>query len=122
MKSLIGDLWGWDEERYRQGVSDDLAVGRSSILVVARRNVGWACLNEEPDRLNLRHLYISRNVQSQGIGKRYVSGLQAEARANGKSVRLRVLRNNPARKFYETLGFSAGDEVSGKVELIWLSV
>jgi GNAT superfamily N-acetyltransferase len=50
-------------------------------------------------------LFILPAHQGQGVGRHLVENLIAEAAHAGLPIRLRVLRVNPARLFYEKLGF-----------------
>jgi ribosomal protein S18 acetylase RimI-like enzyme len=67
--------------------------------------LGGLELEHCPDELYLGNLLIFPEHQSRGIGTTVVQGLLAAAHAEGKPVRLQVLKVNPARGLYARLGF-----------------
>jgi ribosomal protein S18 acetylase RimI-like enzyme len=69
-------------------------------------DVGCIALIDVPDALMLEKLYILPSHQNRGIGTLLLGRLVERAHASGKSIRLRVLRVNPARQLYERNGFN----------------
>jgi ribosomal protein S18 acetylase RimI-like enzyme len=53
----------------------------------------------------ISNIEIAPEYQGRGIGTAITNGIIAEARRDGLSVTLRVLKVNPARHLYERLGF-----------------
>jgi ribosomal protein S18 acetylase RimI-like enzyme len=52
--------------------------------------------------------------QGRGIGAALIRELQAQARAAGMPLKLKVLKTNPAQRLYERLGFViVGDDEHG---------
>lgn len=60
----------------------------------------------------IHKLYVHPMMQGKGIGRHLLDRMMEETRKHqGRAVRLNVNRNNPARNFYERLGFViVGDE------------
>jgi ribosomal protein S18 acetylase RimI-like enzyme len=54
----------------------------------------------------LQKFFVSPPWQRSGIGSEVLGQLLATWRPTGKTIVLRVLKNNPARRLYERLGFS----------------
>ena len=59
---------------------------------------------------SLEKLYICKKYQNQGIGSALLAQVFEQDRKQASVLRLRVLRVNPARKFYEKHGFQVTDE------------
>lgn len=86
-------------------LEDGLPVGR---MLVDRTAGGYRVLD-------IAVLTAHRN---RGIGKLALQTLQQEAAISSLPVRLRVMKDNPAARLYERLGFQAttGDEISIQME------
>lgn len=77
------------------------------LLKVARDGTGW----------ELVQIQLSPAVQRAGVGSQLIRGVIAEARAAGASLRLSVLKANPARALYERLGFAVFREQDHAFEM-----
>jgi ribosomal protein S18 acetylase RimI-like enzyme len=77
--------------------SDGTAVGR---LYVDRR----------PDSIHVLDILIAAQLRGTGIGTALLLVLRDEARATGRGVSLYVETSNPARAWYERMGFVASGE------------
>jgi putative acetyltransferase len=89
---------------------EELAPGRGSFLVVYRDGVPVGCGAMrllDPDTAELKRMYVSPLARGQGLGRRLVAALEAEARALG--VRRLVLetgiRQAAALALYRATGF-----------------
>ena len=54
-----------------------------------------------------------------GVGSALLRELQREAMRDGRAISLQVERTNPARRFYERLGFRALDDDGVYVSMAW---
>ncbi len=70
------------------------------LLKVARDNGDWQLLQ----------ILISPDVQKRGVGAGLIRAVIAEARSCGASLRLSVLKQNPAKALYHRLGFQVVDD------------
>ena len=70
--------------------------------------IGFAAIGlEEPQVYKLHKIYVLPSYQGKGAGKFIISELtNAIKRKGGTTLLLNVNRNNPARGFYEKLGFA----------------
>src|SRR5262245_37434094 len=59
---------------------------------------------------HLLQIQLVPDKQRQGLGTRIIRDLMASARSANASLRLSVLRANPARRLYERLGFVVVEE------------
>jgi len=75
------------------------------LLKVARDGLDW----------ELIQIQLKPPLQGRGLGTLLIRGVIADARRAGASLRLNVLRANPARRLYERLGFSVVSEKSRAV-------
>jgi ribosomal protein S18 acetylase RimI-like enzyme len=65
----------------------------------------------EPEYLWLVKPYLLSDYRGKGLGSALLTHVMQQARAQGKRVRLRVLRvNTGARRLYERLGFEVVQE------------
>jgi len=62
-------------------------------------------------------IQIAPAFQGQGLGRRLLSALLEQADARGASVTLSVLQGNPARRLYESLGFTPVEEKEQETEM-----
>jgi ribosomal protein S18 acetylase RimI-like enzyme len=76
---------------------DNHAVG---LLKVARDGHDW----------ELIQIQLAPTCQRKGIGERLILSVIADAKAASAALRLSVLRDNPARRLYERLGFVVDSE------------
>jgi len=111
MRPYVELTWGgWLEVDGRSRTASDAQAGRSQIVQLAAVPVALLCVDQFETHLQLDQLYIIPPYQRRGIGA-YVLGLVLEdARKSGLPVRLRVLRANPASRFYQRHGFEVVSE------------
>lgn len=111
MRSFIVATWGaWDEARVCRESKDDSASPNARVVQVEGQDVGVLLVEEEPTHLQVRQVYLLPKYQRQGIGSQLVALVVKRSAASAKPVRLSVLRANPARQFYEKLGFEVTNE------------
>lgn len=75
---------------------------------------------EAGSEITILQVQVHPEFQGQGIGKRAVERVQEEASALGSSVFLTVLKENPARRLYERLGFVTVGEDEFEFHMRWL--
>ena len=106
MRSYVEQVWGsFSEENNRKNIAETIAAKNYSIIRCRGEDVGAISVERHPDFVKLSQLFILPQHQNRGIGTSLVRELASEAQQAGMPVRLRVLRNNPARRLYERLGF-----------------
>lgn len=82
-------------------------------------DIGCLDMFEESDALVVRKLYIAPDKQNRGIGAAILHQVMQQARALEKPVRLSVLTVNPAKRFYERLGFAVTEAGEARTLMIW---
>ena len=119
MRPYLQELGVWDEQQQRATFAAQWKRQEVRIISIDGKDVGWLQVAELPTEIRLQKFYISPPYQRSGIGSEVLGGLIATWRAAGKKVVLRVLKNNPARRLYQRLGFSVVAE-SGVIFRMWL--
>ena len=86
-------------------------------FILAMRNetaVGFIGFQSKPDSpvMRIEKLYVLPSEQGRGTGKQLINHVAAKAMAaNIRCLELNVYRYNPAKAFYERLGFTVVSEV-----------
>ena len=75
--------------------------------------VGFACYQEiKPKAWKLHKIYILISQQGKGTGTFVIDHVIGEiSRQSATSLELQVNRNNPAKGFYEKLGFTESEQI-----------
>jgi ribosomal protein S18 acetylase RimI-like enzyme len=103
MRGYVEALWGnWLPEATRASFKPE----RSQIIQFNGTDIGCIEFHVEPSVINIGKLYIYPSYQNRGIGSFLLGQLIERASAGETPIRLRVLRTNPARRFYERHGFT----------------
>lgn len=110
MRWIVEQLFGWDEARQIDRFARQWNLDEVRIMTVGGEDAGWLQTAPVEDAVFLKQIYLDRPFQRQGIGTRVVQIIIDEARREGKAVTLGVVKNNPARRLYERLGFRATRE------------
>ena len=118
MREHVAAVWGWDEADQRARFSTGFDPARISVVVVAGKPVGLLRLDRRKDELFLASGELAPEAQRRGLGAEIVRSVLEEAAQRGVPVRLQVLRQNPARRLYERLGFHVVEETATHVEMV----
>jgi ribosomal protein S18 acetylase RimI-like enzyme len=100
----------WDEERSRREAAEDSINPEAKVIMTAGAAAGILLVERPPHELYLRTLYLLPSQQGRGIGRSLVFSLQQEAVARRVPLCLHVLKVNPAKRFYERMGFKVEEE------------
>jgi ribosomal protein S18 acetylase RimI-like enzyme len=106
MRPYMDELNVWDEEQQRSVFASQWKLEEVRIISVDGNDVGWLQVAELPAEIRLQKVFILPEYQRSGIGSEVLSRLLAGWKLTDKKIVLRVLKNNPARRLYERLGFS----------------
>ncbi len=112
----------WSIELYRRAVLDDLegremlwirADGQRAGFVVVRTLPDWP--HEERDVAEIAEFYVTPEYRRHGVGRAAVLALLAEHRRRGTHLveASVLLKNEPARAFWSSLGFETRSVVTG---------
>jgi len=113
---VVATFGSWDEAAQRERFFSALKLALHQVVEQCGERIG--CLNVErrEDSFKLNRIFLLPSHQGRGIGEQLMRQLMREADAARLPIRLRVLRVNPARRFYERLGFI----VTGEIETHFL--
>jgi ribosomal protein S18 acetylase RimI-like enzyme len=108
----IEQTWGWAEDFQRSGMREDFDTLPFEIICYQREDIGILSVVDEEDELRLNYLAIAPIYQRLGFGTQIMRQVLERAAKRKISVRLNVIRINPAKAFYERFGFKVcgGDE------------
>jgi len=115
----VAKTWGWDEEFQLEYHRKDFDPSVIQIMTVDDSDVGWVVFTRSDDEIQVNEIYILPEHQRQGIGSHLINQLLEEAQEKGVPVTLGVLKVNPARRFYEKLGFSVIGETDTHYRMAW---
>lgn len=101
MRDYVEQTWG----QWRADSPDDFEADLHQIVQCDGIDIGCIALVDESTVLVLKTLYILPSHQNRGIGTALMQRIIEQAESNKKTIHLRVLRVNPARRFYERHGF-----------------
>jgi ribosomal protein S18 acetylase RimI-like enzyme len=105
MRAYVEEVWGWDEQWQRQRFMERFDRNDIEIIEVDGIRVGAIQVDRRPGVIYLNNIHITPSRQRHGIGTEMVRIIMDEAEGQGVPIRLQVLKVNPARAFYEQLGF-----------------
>ena len=109
-------LWGWLEDQKKQFLymqheaqqrfyQQQYPELRYEIILVDEKRAGRVAVVQMEEELVLVDIILSAEYQNRGIGTCFLRNLQCRASEKDMSVRLSVLNDSRAKKFYEQLGF-----------------
>ncbi|HEX8832888.1 MAG TPA: GNAT family N-acetyltransferase [Abditibacteriaceae bacterium] len=108
--------WGWDELQQtaflqmqfgaqQRGYQAQHPNAQSLIILLGEQPVGRTLLARSEDEIRLIEIAILPQFRGAGIGTEYLRRLLGEAREAQSVVSLSVMKDNPAQKLYNRLGF-----------------
>lgn len=95
------------------------------ILYIQGKPSGYASYSlktEESGIFKLQKLYLLPELQGKGLGKKLIQAVEEKVlEEGGKVLELNVNRYNPARAFYEHIGFSFYQEEDVPIGEFWMN-
>lgn len=105
MQGHVLRTWGhWNEPGVRERAIEDTGAGRTHIIELDGQAAGLFLVDERPTHTELEQIFLLPPFQRRGLGTRLMRELMAQADRSGRTLRLQVLRVNPARFWYSQLG------------------
>lgn len=104
----------WDSAKFREVFDPSLI----SIIQVNGEDAGMLKVSQRIDCFYLGDIQIRPEYQGRGIGGYWVVKTIQDAQRAELPVRLRVLKGNPAKSFYERLGFAVEEELENCFQMI----
>jgi len=117
MEPLLTVFGAWDSTKNIESFQAYYQPSEATIVLVDGEAAGWFQIHEEEAEISLRQIHIEHRYRGGNIGTRIIKDLIRDAHRQGKKLTLSVVKNNPAIKLYERLGFSTLDEDDTKYHL-----
>lgn len=106
MREFIITTWGtWNEDRVRRESHEDSRSPNAQVVLVDNTSVGVFVVERFLTHVQVEQIYLLPEYQRLGIGTALIKSLMFDAAQFKIPVRLRVMGVNPAKSFYERLGF-----------------
>jgi ribosomal protein S18 acetylase RimI-like enzyme len=105
LKEYIDWTWGWDEDRQANYFKEHFDLSGKKIIQHNGMDIGCLAVQDKGDHIFLSYIALLPPHQGRGIGSTLIKSVLDEARKKDLPVKLKVLRNNPAHRLYERLGF-----------------
>jgi GNAT superfamily N-acetyltransferase len=118
MRDYVMETWGvWNADEAQAQINEDIRSSRSQIIVIDGHDAGVLRVDEFDTHIHVDQLWILPEFQRQGFGRIILLWLLEQSKAKGLPLRLWVLRVNPARVFYERLGFRIIEQTQASLHL-----
>ncbi len=122
--------WGWDAAQQdaflrMQWRAQQVSYQRQypdadhRVVVHHDQRVGRLIVVRAEQAIRLADIALLPEFRRAGLGTLLVQELQAEAAQAGKTLQLQVMKNNPARRLYERLGFCVAGENGTHYAMEW---
>jgi len=80
---------------------------------------GGILVERATDGMRLIDIAVINSKRRQGFGTEVIRALQQECRARGWTLKLQVLKGNPAERLYRRLGFEVEGEDPLRRQMVW---
>ncbi|MEJ7698142.1 MAG: GNAT family N-acetyltransferase [Pyrinomonadaceae bacterium] len=115
LKEYVAQTWGWDENWQRKSFEKQFNPAEGEIITVNEIDAGFLRVIKKETEILLASIRLLPEFQNRGIGTTIIKNL---LNTSQKSVRLQVLKVNPARVLYKRLGFEIADETETHFKMI----
>ncbi|GGP18350.1 GNAT family N-acetyltransferase [Silvimonas iriomotensis] len=105
MRPSLERIGRFDDTRARQRFRNQFRPGQTQLILVDGECAGFFCLIREEGGFYLQNLYLLPGLSGHGLGSAVLRQILDEADAAGLPVRLEVLIESDATRFYERHGF-----------------
>ncbi|WP_211908411.1 GNAT family N-acetyltransferase [Tardiphaga alba] len=117
MEPYAAELMTWDDAKQRESFASQWTTEASEVIVFEGQAIGWFEAQITKTGVLLQQFFIAPDHQGKGIGTHVLEHLLARWSKMGVPIFLTVLKNNPARRLYERLGFVVVGEVGVKFQM-----
>ena len=106
MRWIIEELL-LDETAQEIGFAEQWEPAQVRIMQLDGVDIGWLQTIVQEDALFVAQIFVDRLFQRRGMGSQVMKRLIGEAAQLHQTVRLNVVKINPARRWYEREGYQA---------------
>jgi ribosomal protein S18 acetylase RimI-like enzyme len=105
LKEFVAQIWGWDETFQSERFWNSFNPTRYQVIVVDDRDVGAIAIERRRGESFLADIQIEADLRGHGLGTAVLREFITDAERRGHLASLQVLKINPARRLYQSLGF-----------------
>jgi GNAT superfamily N-acetyltransferase len=116
MRKYVELVRVWDDAAERADMYQNFIPERDQIVQIDGQDVGVFTVEERDEEIYLNHIELLPEFQGKGIGTALIQKVLTKAASRNKPVTLHVLKNNPARQFYEHRGFQTVEEIASRTD------
>jgi len=120
MKPIFKDTLGWDNIKEREKAADHLNHAR--IVMFDQKEIGVIKVVPGTDEILLHQIQILPAFQGKGIGSELVRKTMLESKKWNKPITLFVVKNTPAKRLYDQLGFIVTDDYEYNCKMKWIFI
>ena len=106
IKDYVEKFYSWNERLFRDGFIPE----EYQIVEIEQKVVGFIKIVTSTTDVYLGEIQIAKEYQNRGIGTSLLNLIIDRAKANNHRLWLKVIKNNPAEKLYQRLGFVVFEE------------
>lgn len=110
MREHLERIGRYHPERARTRFRNGFQPEHMRLILVDGAFAGCVTLKPRDGHLEIEHFYIAPEHQGRSVGGEVLKRLFAEADTAGQPIRLGVLKQSPAARFYERHGFARSGE------------
>ena len=110
MYDYIEATWGWEEGWQQNYFREHFQPENNQIIVLKGHDIGRVEVEYKKEAVHICNIQILPEYQNKGIGSFIILEIIGQAQRQRRPVTLQVLKVNPARQFYERLGFVVAGE------------
>jgi GNAT superfamily N-acetyltransferase len=89
------------------------------IILLEDEPVGVVSCEEFSDHIFIHEIQLLPEYQGRGIGTQFLKEQIAQALQAGKKIKLKVLRENRAKRLYERMGFKSSKDSDIDTTMVW---
>jgi ribosomal protein S18 acetylase RimI-like enzyme len=119
LRESLERLGIFSPERSRERLRSNFRPEFMRHIVHNGNRVGLVTVWPEGDALKLQHLYLAPGSQRLGIGAWVLEQVKAEARAQGRDLKLEALPQSEANHFYQRHGFVQVGQAEFDIFYVW---
>lgn len=105
MRESLERIGRFDQQRALERFQNSFRPQHTRLIIVKDQFAGCVALGPNEDSWLLEHFYITPQFQGHGLGSLVLSSLMTQADQAQKTIKLSVLQQSDAARFYERHGF-----------------
>ena len=112
IKWYIEIIYGWNIEVQREKNIHELQKHKDDmrILIKDGKDIGVTTFYEENNQYVVGLIMIHPEYQGEGLGSKIIKEYIDLAKKSNKKIKIKVYKENPAKRLYERLGFEIYNE------------